>query len=191
VVPAGRALDDPGVVVNPLESLLEADLSALPPVLIQGGSAEVLLSDAELTYIPIPLSTAYCTTKAAVWMASECLRAELAPHKIDVTAICPGFINTSFYADARHLGATAAKAEQLRTASDGAAKKVAHDPYTVARAIVRAVHTNPAIQPVTVEAKLGYALSRLSPGLVRLGARLAKTDGPMGNAARFLPGGTR
>jgi NAD(P)-dependent dehydrogenase (short-subunit alcohol dehydrogenase family) len=142
-------------------------------------------------YLPIPLSTAYCTTKAAVWMASECLRAELAPHKIGVTAICPGFINTSFYADAHHLGANAAKAEQLRTASDSAAKKVAHDPDTVARAIVRAVHTNPAIQPVTVEAKLGYALSRLSPGLVRLGARLAKTDGPMGNAARFLPGGTR
>jgi acetyl esterase/lipase len=34
--------------LDPLESLLEADLSALPPVLIQVGSAKVLLSDAEL-----------------------------------------------------------------------------------------------------------------------------------------------
>jgi acetyl esterase/lipase len=33
---------------DPLESLLDADLSALPPVLIQVGSVEVLLSDAEL-----------------------------------------------------------------------------------------------------------------------------------------------
>lgn len=147
-------------------------------------------------YIPIPLSTAYCATKAAVLMASECLRAELARHDIGVTAICPGFINTSFYSDARHLGADEQRKERLRTASDGAAKTIAHGPDTVAKAIVHSVRTNPAVQPVTFEAKAGYVLSRVSPGLVRLGARLAKTDGAMGNTAmgklaRILPGVSR
>jgi NAD(P)-dependent dehydrogenase (short-subunit alcohol dehydrogenase family) len=141
-------------------------------------------------YTPVPAASAYCATKAAVWMASECLRAELAPHKIGVTAICPGFINTSFYADAHHLGADTAKIEQFRTASISAARKAAHDPDTVAKAIVRSVQTNPAIQPVTVEAKLGYALSRLSPGLLRFSSRLAKFDG-LTSLAQLVSGGAR
>lgn len=37
---------------------------------------------------------AYATSKAAVLMLSECLRAELAGRSIGVTAVCPGFVDT-------------------------------------------------------------------------------------------------
>lgn len=142
----------------------------------QGGSIINVASAA--AYMPIPLSTAYCATKAATKMASDCLRAELAAHKIGVTAICPGAINTNFCADAQHISTNVESAEQLR---DSSVKlmKVAHSPDTVAKAIVRASRTNPAVRPVTAEAHLSYALSRVSPGALRLAARFAKTDGSL------------
>ena len=51
---------------GPLESLLEADLSALPPVLIQVGSVEVLRSDAEL--MTTALRTAGVPVRLQVWL---------------------------------------------------------------------------------------------------------------------------
>ena len=43
-------------------------------------------------YLPSRVLPAYATTKAAVLMLSECLRAELADDGIGVTALCPGFV---------------------------------------------------------------------------------------------------
>jgi NAD(P)-dependent dehydrogenase (short-subunit alcohol dehydrogenase family) len=138
-------------------------------------------------YIPIPLSTLYCTTKTAVLMASECLRAELAPHKIGVTAICPGFINTNFYDDAQHVGIDEAEAELRRSLTNGLAKRIAHSPDTVARAIVDASLSNPAVRPVTIEARVGYLASRVSPGALRALARYVKADTASTVATRFVP----
>jgi len=54
-----------GADEDPLESLLDADLSALPPVLIQVGSIEVLLSDAEL--MTAALAAAGVPVRLQVW----------------------------------------------------------------------------------------------------------------------------
>ena len=54
-----------GADEDPLESLLDADLSALPPVLIQVGSVEVLLSDAEL--MTAALAAAGVPVRLQVW----------------------------------------------------------------------------------------------------------------------------
>ncbi|MDM3903060.1 hypothetical protein QRK81_18890 [Mycobacteroides abscessus] len=43
----------------------------------------------------------------------------------------------------------------------------------MAKAIVRSVRANRAIQPVTTEAYLGYALWRLSPTVMKVIARLS------------------
>lgn len=42
----------------------------------------------------IPGSSAYSAGKAAVRVYGEALRAEMAPHGVGVTVICPGYINT-------------------------------------------------------------------------------------------------
>ena len=54
-----------GADSDPLESLLDADLSALPPVLIQVGSIEVLLSDAEL--MTAALAAAGVPVRLQIW----------------------------------------------------------------------------------------------------------------------------
>src|SRR5205823_3632013 len=50
---------------------------------------------------------AYSTTKFAVFGLSEALRDELRPHRIGVTTVCPGIINTPITRNARMLGRVA------------------------------------------------------------------------------------
>src|SRR5581483_4679312 len=64
--------------------------------MVEGGVEGQILNTASMAaYAPSRLLPAYSTTKAAVLMLSECLRAELASAGIGVTAICPGVIDTN------------------------------------------------------------------------------------------------
>jgi len=45
-------------------------------------------------YVGMPVSPAYCASKAAVKVYGEALRGCLAPHGVGVTVICPGFVKT-------------------------------------------------------------------------------------------------
>ena len=47
-------------------------------------------------FAPTPRMTVYCSTKAFVYSFSKALRAELRKHKIGVTAVCPGPMDTEF-----------------------------------------------------------------------------------------------
>jgi NAD(P)-dependent dehydrogenase (short-subunit alcohol dehydrogenase family) len=91
-----------------------------------------------------PKATAYVASKFAVLGFSRSLRAELAPHRIGVTAICPGMIATAIVDDSRMSGAARRRAPQI---SDAFRRRGAH-PDVVARAILDAVRTNPAVRPV-------------------------------------------
>jgi NAD(P)-dependent dehydrogenase (short-subunit alcohol dehydrogenase family) len=57
---------------------------------------------------------AYATTKAAVLMLTECLRAELASSGIGVTAVCPGVVATNITRATRYFGVGAEQQELLR-----------------------------------------------------------------------------
>ena len=46
-------------------------------------------------YAPLQSMNAYCTSKAAVYMFSDCLRAELDAAGIGLTTVCPGVIDTN------------------------------------------------------------------------------------------------
>ncbi|NNH70924.1 SDR family NAD(P)-dependent oxidoreductase [Nocardia uniformis] len=146
-------------------------------MVLRGEGGQIINVASAAAFTPIPLSTPYCTTKAAVRMASECLRIELARDKIGVTAVCPGMIDTGFYRAADHLKtAEHGYGDEVKQATIDIAGRFGHSPDVVAAAIVRAVRTNPPIMLVTAEAKFGYLMSRVSPGLLRLGARHAVVD---------------
>lgn len=138
-------------------------------------------------YIPVPLSTLYSVTKAAVLMTSECFRADLANHGIGVTAICPGFINTAFFDSAEHLGLDEDEASLRKSISAGLSHKVGHSPDTVAKAIVQSTILNTAVRPAGFESHIGYYLARLSPGLIRFGASFAKGDELSSLGQRVVP----
>ncbi|MGA5293062.1 SDR family oxidoreductase [Streptomyces koyangensis] len=136
----------------------------------QGGHIVNLASAA--AYLPSRTLPAYSTSKAAVLMLSESLRAELAPRSIGVTAICPGIVNTGITRTSRFAGAS--KEEEAKH-QQRAAKLYGmrnYPPEKVADAILRAVLDNSAVVPVTPEARGGRLLARLSPKGARAFARL-------------------
>lgn len=123
-------------------------------------------------YLPSRVLPAYATTKAAVLMLSECLRAELADDGIGVTALCPGFVNTEITRNARFAGLDAAAQDRRRDETTARYVRRGYAPERVAAQVVRAVERNLALAPVTAEARAGLLASRLSPALVRAVARV-------------------
>ncbi|MDX2542898.1 SDR family oxidoreductase [Streptomyces sp. WI04-05B] len=140
----------------------------------QGGHIVNIASAA--AYQPSKALPAYSTSKAAVLMLSECLRAELAGQGIGVSAICPGFVNTNITTTARFTGVDEQEQarRQKRTARLYGLRN--YPPEKVASAILRAVVRNQAVAPVTPEARGAHLMSRFVPGALRA---LARMDPPL------------
>jgi NAD(P)-dependent dehydrogenase (short-subunit alcohol dehydrogenase family)/pimeloyl-ACP methyl ester carboxylesterase len=126
-------------------------------------------------YTPSKALPAYSTSKAAVLMLSECLRAELAGSGIGVSAICPGLINTPITRSTRFVGVDADEQTKRRRAAVAFYERRNFGPERVASEILRAVRTNAAVVPVAAEAKIGRALSRAAPSVMRALARVDVT----------------
>jgi short-subunit dehydrogenase len=122
-------------------------------------------------FIPSKSMVAYGTTKAAVLAFSESLRADLADEGISVTAVCPGFVNTNIAKSTIYAGMTDEQQERAREKADAAYRRRNYTPEAVAKAIVKAVKTGPAVLPIAAESRIGYALRRISPSALRLFAR--------------------
>jgi len=140
--------------------------------LVQRGEGGHIVNVASMAaYAPSRGLPAYATTKAAVLMLSECLRGELAEHRIGVTALCPGFINTAIAGNTRFVGADGAEEAQRQRSAAKLYARRNFGPDRVARDLLRAVERNTAVAPSAPEAKGALLLSRLSPGLLRAIAR--------------------
>ncbi|WP_433436717.1 SDR family NAD(P)-dependent oxidoreductase [Nonomuraea sp. CA-141351] len=141
--------------------------------MVERGEGGHIVNVASLAaFAPSRLLPAYSTSKAAVKMLSDCLRAELAGHGIGVSVICPGFISTPIASHATYVG------PDVREAAVRGLARRGYPAERVAAHILRAVHRNQAVVPVNLEGKIGYALSRISPAAMR---GLARWSGIMGN----------
>jgi NAD(P)-dependent dehydrogenase (short-subunit alcohol dehydrogenase family) len=124
-------------------------------------------------YTPVQSLNAYCTSKAAVYMFSDCLRAELDSAGIGLTTVCPGLVNTNIVRTTR-FDAPPGKRAQVDGRRRQAEKLFAarrYGPDKVANAIVSAVQKNKPIRPVTPEAYLVYGFARVAPQALRSTAR--------------------
>jgi NAD(P)-dependent dehydrogenase (short-subunit alcohol dehydrogenase family) len=125
------------------------------------------------SFSPVPSMPAYCVSKAGVKMLSDCLRQELAPHGIGVSAICPGFINTNIGVHGHIVGVDSDEIDagrellaRAQAVGDRLPIRIA-DPSQVARAVRAAITFDLAILPVRPEAWYGFVMSRISPALTR------------------------
>ncbi|CAA0128060.1 putative oxidoreductase EphD [Mycolicibacterium vanbaalenii] len=125
------------------------------------------------SYTPVNVMNAYCTSKAAVYMFSDCLRAELDSAGIGLTTICPGVIGTNIVETTRFSlpEARSHDAEKVRGRARRGFGVRRYGPEKVAKAIVAAVKSNKAIRPVTPEAYVLYGLAHAAPPAMRSGAR--------------------
>jgi NADP-dependent 3-hydroxy acid dehydrogenase YdfG len=133
------------------------------PRMVDRKAGHVINISSILGIYPAPNVTAYVASKFAVLGFSQSLRAELEPHKIGVTAICPGMIATSIVADGRMAGPVASRRSQVveRFKTKGT------PPERVAEVIRDAVRTNPAIRTVGRDAWTMHQLLKLAPSTVQ------------------------
>jgi NAD(P)-dependent dehydrogenase (short-subunit alcohol dehydrogenase family) len=139
----------------------------------RGQGGHIVNTASAAAYQPSRALPAYSTSKAAVLMLSECLRAELAGQGIGVSAICPGFVNTNITATARFAGVDAAEERRRQKKSARLYGMRNYPPEKVADAILDAVIRNRAVVPVTPEARGAHLMSRYLPGALR---RLARVE---------------
>lgn len=129
---------------------------------------------------PSKALAAYSTSKAAVVMLSECLRADLASANIKVGVVCPGFVATSITSNTRFAGEDSEREQGKRRMAGRLYRRRGLVADDVARAIVDAILTDRPVTLVGAEAHGMRWLQRLSPALTRAIARID-----------LLPGGSR
>lgn len=88
-----------------VESMLDVNIKALTrlthavlPDLIRAGRGAILNVSSIASLLPLPKMAVYAATKAYVTSFSEALRGELRDTGVSVTALCPGPVNTEFFA---------------------------------------------------------------------------------------------
>jgi NAD(P)-dependent dehydrogenase (short-subunit alcohol dehydrogenase family) len=142
------------------------------PAMVRRGRGGHVVNVASMAgYVAGSMLPAYTTTKFAVIGLSESLREELAPHRIGVTAVCPGIINTGIVQASRLRGTQASEANRAEMQRGFARRN--YTPERVAENVLRAIQRNRAVAPISPEAWVFYYAKRLAPGAVRwLGAQL-------------------
>ncbi|MGC9409339.1 SDR family oxidoreductase [Streptomyces sp. DZ1-3] len=142
----------------------------------RGQGGHIVNTASAAAFQPSRVLPAYSTSKAAVLMLSECLRAELAGQGIGVTAICPGIVNTGITSTARFAGVDAEEEKRRQRRSARLYGMRNYPPEKVADAVLEAVVHNRAVVPVTPEARGAHLMSRYTPGVLR---RLARVKPPL------------
>lgn len=132
----------------------------VPRMIEQGGSAHIVNTASMAGLTPSAGMAPYCTSKFGVVGMSIALDAELKPHGIRVTALCPGVIDTNIVERSTMRGALEAKHDKFT----GFYKKRGASPDVVARDAVTAILKQQLIKPSPWwQVSPGWWLMRLSP----------------------------
>jgi 2-hydroxycyclohexanecarboxyl-CoA dehydrogenase len=135
---------------------------AFGPAMAAQGRGHIVNIASGAGYIANRHMAAYCATKAAVLMLSQCLRADLGAQGVGVSVICPGVINTPIPTRTRYRGTLAGKQDAAVRAF-----RFGHPPGAVGKAVVGAIRKDQDVVPVGLESVLAYRLLRFAPGPVQ------------------------
>ncbi|MGO4446037.1 SDR family oxidoreductase [Mycobacterium sp. 2YAF39] len=139
----------------------------------RGTGGHIVNVSSMAAYSPQQSMNAYATSKAAVFMFGDCLRAELDQAGVGLTTICPGVIDTDIVRTTRFdvPADKADKVEARRAQIEKAFAARRYGPDKVAKAILSSIKKNKAVRPVSPEAYLVYGAAHLLPQVMRSTAR--------------------
>lgn len=173
---AGRFLGTPSqdfrrVLDINLYGVIHGCRAFAPAMARRGLGGQIVNLSSMAAYTPQQGMSAYATSKSAVFMFSDCLRAELSSAHIGVSTICPGVVHTNIVRNSTVSGLPQQAADRKLAMVDRAYKLRRYSAEKVAKQIVAAVQKNKSIVPVTPEARAQYHLSRFAPAVGRMTAR--------------------
>jgi len=152
----------------------------VPKMIERGGGGHVLNMSSGTGLAAGKHMSVYAMTKFAVTGVSEVLREELAPHRILVTTVCPGLINTPIVASTRVSGQLSSTPGHTQRAEKFYQRR-AYGPELVAEVIINAVRKgHSGVLPVSPEAWAVYLGKRFAPELLR---KMLNRDLPADTAA--------
>ena len=128
--------------------------AALPFLLEARGAIAVMSSVAG--FAPLTGRTGYCASKHALHGFFDTLRAELRPHGVGVTIVCPTFADTAFHRSGLAPDGAPLAAERTTTGD-------AVTPEDIAEALYRGVARRKAVVPVGHTARLAWFMARWFP----------------------------
>lgn len=134
----------------------------LAPEMIKRQSGHIVNVASGLGLVAAPDMSAYCTTKFAIVGFSESLRSEMARHKVGVSAICPGIVNTNI---TQSMKVASGEQNQIRENASKLYSRRNYTPDRVAAKICRAVERNKGLVPVCPETHIAYGLKRVIPSM--------------------------
>jgi NAD(P)-dependent dehydrogenase (short-subunit alcohol dehydrogenase family) len=129
-------------------------------VMVKQGFGHIVNTASLGGLIPEPMATAYATTKHAVVGLSTSLRAEAAELGVNVSVVCPGFVQTTALDTATYVGV-----KREDAISEMSSMKMM-DAADCAHVILRGVERNKAIITDTPLTRLLWRLYRLSPAIL-------------------------
>jgi len=137
----------------------------------RGTGGHIVNVSSAAAFMPQRDLAAYSTSKAAVFMLSECLRAELLEHGIGVTVVCPDLVDTDLTRTTEYVAPSSELRSARRRRTLAMYRRLHIPPEKVADAIVGAVRHNRPVVTVAPGAKIRKWLMRFAPRVMRVGAR--------------------
>ncbi|MGH8561158.1 MAG: SDR family oxidoreductase, partial [Nevskiales bacterium] len=122
-----------------LWSVIDGSRLFAKQMIAAGKPGHIVNTASAAAFAPSRNLPAYATTKAAVLMLSDCLRAEVTGHGIHVAAVCPGFIDTNITTTTRFVGVSAEEETRQQIRSKRLYQRRNLKPDAVARKIVKAI----------------------------------------------------
>jgi NAD(P)-dependent dehydrogenase (short-subunit alcohol dehydrogenase family) len=139
-----------------------------PAMIVRGQGGHIVNVASAAGLLAPPGMSIYAATKFAVVGLSESLRAELLPHGVVVTTLCPGVVDTPIVQNTRLTGSLAQK-QGFTERMVKAYRRRGYGPERVAAVVRDAVKARRGgVLPVTPEAWGMYLVKRLAPDLTGL-----------------------
>jgi len=130
-----------------LKGMINGVQTFMPRMIANKKGGHILNTASMSSFVALPGSAIYCTTKYAVRGLSESLKIELAKYDIGVSILCPGGVNTNIhesvlsrpsrYASTGYYGADPERFRQLK-----AVIETGFDPVDLARIVLGAIKRN-------------------------------------------------
>lgn len=143
------------------------------PVMVKQGFGHIVNTASLAGLVPAAGEISYTASKYGVVGLSHALRLEAAEHGVKVSVVCPGFIETPIFYNAKLLGLDRTKMiESIPKPTS---------PDECASVILRGVERNKATITVTRLAKILWILQRISPAFIFwIGKGYTKKMGELG-----------